>query len=86
MRYLHLNGRHVVFFCDDCGKRLDEADPGEAFWEDYNAFVSAIENAFVSAIEAGEEVEEVRFLCWKCFRRSRGAEQEWFDPRWRQLI
>jgi hypothetical protein len=78
MRYLHLDGRHVVFFCEGCGKRLDDADPGDAYWEDYDRFVEEI--------EAGREAEEPRFLCWGCFKERGGPMKDWYDPNWRILV
>ncbi len=60
LRYLHLNGRFVVFFCDRCGKRLDDEDPGEPRWEDYDAFIQA-------AKSGDEEAEEPEFLCKMCW-------------------
>jgi len=77
VRYLSLEGKAIVFFCDDCGKRLDDFDPGEAYWEDYNRFIETI----------GQPNEEpTLLLCYKCFKARGGPEKDWHDPEWRHLV
>jgi len=78
MRLIHLEGKYVVFFCDDCGKRLDENEPGEAFWYDFDKFVEDV--------EAGRESEVPKFLCWDCFRKRGGPVKDWYNPNWRGLL
>jgi hypothetical protein len=78
MRFLHLNGRRVTFFCDDCGRRLDDDDPGDAFWDDYDKFVEDV--------EAGNVTETPKFLCWPCFQERGGPTKDWYDPNWRMMV
>ena len=58
MKMLHLNGHHVVFFCDRCGKRLDDNDSGTPHWEDYDRFLETV---------GTEDEMETELLCWECF-------------------
>lgn len=63
----HENGK-VEFLCDGCGKTLDDADPGEVFFSDYDWFLEHVE-------EAGPEV--VWFLCRQCFIESQGPAKKY---------
>jgi hypothetical protein len=77
MRYLTDMRRAVVFFCDGCGKRLDDADPGDPFWEDYDRFL----------VTVGQPDEEPTFLlCASCFKARGGPGKEWYRIEWHQHV
>lgn len=78
MRYIHLDGKYVVFFCDSCGKQLDDSDEGEPFWEDYDKFVQDMQE--------GKDSEEVKFLCSKCFNEAGGSAQSWYTPENKKFL
>lgn len=73
---LHDDGR-VEFRCDCCDRILDESDPGQAYFKDYEWFLNHLE-------EAGPD--SCWFLCAKCFADHHGEEQPWYDDRWRTQI
>jgi hypothetical protein len=76
MRYLTNRKDKIVFFCDGCGKRLDDADPGEPYWEDYDRFLETMH---------GPDAEPTLFLCERCFKKRGGLEQGWCDPRRKEI-
>ena len=53
----HENGK-VEFLCDHCGKVLDDQDPGEVFFPDYDWFLDHVEEATAN---------DCWFLCVRCF-------------------
>ncbi len=67
MKMLHLNGRHVVFFCDRYGKRLDDDDPGTIYWEDYDRFLKTV---------GTKEEEKTELLCGECLEKEEKMKDE----------
>ncbi len=67
----------LAFRCDSCGKILDDADPGEVYFPDYDRFIENVETA---------GPESVWFLCTQCFAEFQGPAQDWYDDRWKSII
>jgi len=65
MRYLTDGQTRFVFFCDRCGKRLDDPDDrGDAYIEDLERFVDAV---------GTDHEEPAEYLCRTCLAAARAG-------------
>jgi len=65
MRFMGTD-RRVIFFCDDCGKRLQGDDDGTPYWADYDNFMDTV---------GSDDEEPTLFLCKKCLTTRKDVEQ-----------